>query len=206
MERVRLSVVATTSESSASLTPEAIQRLVEHHRQFLAFLQTRVESRAAAEDILQSAFVKGLERGAEVRDEESIVAWFYRVLRNAVIDHYRHRASTERAMEGWGKEFVAHEAPEVELKDEICQCVSGLLDTLKPEYRDALRIIDLDEGSLNDLAKKAGITSGNAAVRVHRAREALRKQVRVVCGSCAEHGCLDCHCKADGSGCEPHKS
>jgi RNA polymerase sigma-70 factor (ECF subfamily) len=198
--------VATTSESSTSLTPEAIQRLVDKHREFLAFLQTRVESRAAAEDILQSAFVKGLERGSELRDEESAVAWFYRVLRNAVIDHYRHRASTERAKETWGQEFVAQVTPEAELKDEICQCVSGLLETLKPEYRHALRIVDLDEGSLNDLAEQAGITAGNAAVRVHRAREALRKQVRVVCGSCAEHGCLDCHCKADGTNCEPGKS
>ncbi|HEV8415691.1 MAG TPA: sigma-70 family RNA polymerase sigma factor [Bryobacteraceae bacterium] len=201
--------MATSPESSTSLSPEAIQRLVDHHRQFLAFLQTRVESKAAAEDILQTAFVKGLERGADVRDEESAVAWFYRVLRNAVIDHYRHRASTERAIEGWGnagwgKEFVAHESPEPELRNEICQCVSSLLETLKPEYRDALRIIDLDEGSLNDLAEQAGITSGNAAVRVHRAREALRKQVRVVCGSCAEHGCLDCQCKSTGSaGCQP---
>jgi len=177
---------------------------VDHHRQFLAFLQTRVESRAAAEDILQSAFVKGLQRGSELRDDEGAVAWFYRVLRNAVIDHYRHRASTERAKEAWGQEFVAQVTPE--LKDEICQCVSGLLETLKPEYRDALRIVDLDEGSLNDLAEQAGITSGNAAVRVHRAREALRKQVRVVCGSCAEHGCLDCHCKADGTNCEPGES
>jgi len=152
--------VPTTPESPTSLTPEAIQRLVDHHRQFLAFLQTRVESRAAAEDILQSAFVKGLERGAEVRDEESVVAWFYRVLHNAVIDHYRHRASTERALEGWSKEVVAHEAPEADLKDEICQCVSGLLETLKPEYRDALRIVDLDEGSLNDLAEQAGLLRG----------------------------------------------
>ncbi len=189
----------TTSESSTSLTPEAIQRLVDHHRQFLAFLQTRVESRAAAEDILQSAFVKGLGRGGEVRDEESVVAWFYRILRNAVIDHYRHRASTDRAMEGFGKEFIKQEEPTAELKNEICACVLGLLDTLKPEYRDALRAIDLEERSLNDLADQAGITSGNAAVRVHRAREALRKQVRVVCGSCAEHGCLDCRCKTTSS-------
>lgn len=181
-----------------------IQRLVDHHRQFLTFLQARVESRAAAEDILQSAFVKGLERGGEVRDEESVVAWFYRILRNAVIDHYRHRASTERALEGWGKEFVTHETPAEELKHEICACILGLLETLKPEYRDALRTIDLDERSLNDLAEQAGITSGNAAVRVHRAREALRKQVQVVCGSCAEHGCLDCRCKATSSaGCHP---
>ena len=200
-------MVATTPESSTSLSPEAIQRLVDSHRQFLAFLQARVESRAVAEDILQSAFVKGLERGAVVRDEENVVAWFYRVLRNAVIDHYRHRASTEVALEGWGKEFVAHEMPEADLKDEICQCVSGLLETLKPEYRDALRIVDVDEGSLNDLAAQAGITAGNAAVRVHRAREALRKQVTTVCGSCAEHGCLDCRCQSAGSaGCQPGKT
>ena len=195
--------MTTEQKPSPSLSPAAIQRLVDSHRQFLAFLQARVESRAVAEDILQSAFVRGLERGADVRDEESAVAWFYRVLRNAVIDYYRHRAATGRALEGWGKEFVTEEAPQAELKQEICQCVSGLLETLKPDYQTALRIVDLEEGSLQDLAKEAGITSGNAAVRVHRAREALRKQVRTVCGSCAEHGCLDCHCKPKGAtGCQ----
>jgi len=191
--------MSTPSESSGSLSPAAIQRLVDSHRQFLAFLERRVESRAVAEDILQSAFVRGLERGAEVRDEESVVAWFYRVLRNAVIDHYRHRASTERALEGWGKEFIAHEAPRAELQQAICACISDLVGTLKPEYQQAIRIMDLDEGSLKDLAEQSGITAGNAAVRVHRAREALRKQVRTVCGSCAEHGCLDCHCKLKGT-------
>jgi RNA polymerase sigma factor (sigma-70 family) len=182
---------------SHSLSPAAIQRLVDSHRQFLAFLQQRVESREVAEDILQSAFVRGLERGTEVRDEESVVAWFYRILRNAVIDHYRHRASTERAFEGWGQEFMRQEAaPDPDLHRDICACIAELVKTLKPEYQEALQTIDLEEGSLNDLAERSGITPGNAAVRVHRAREALRKQVRTVCGSCAEHGCLDCQCKS----------
>src|SRR5215510_12339488 len=101
--------MSTQPEESRSLSPAVIQRLADSHRQFLSFLEKRVESRAVAEDILQTAFVRGLERGAEVRDEESVVAWFYRVLRNAVIDHYRHRASTERALEGWGREFAAQE-------------------------------------------------------------------------------------------------
>ena len=193
--------------SSPALSPAAIQRLVDGHRQFLSFLEKRVESRAVAEDILQSAFVRGLEHGAELRDEESAVAWFYRVLRNATIDYYRHRASTERAYEGWGKEVIT-EVPAAELRNEICQCVAALVETLKPEYRDALRIVDLDDGSLNDLAVKSGISAGNAAVRIHRAREALRKQVSIACGSCAEHGCLDCHCKpqASGGGCQPGKA
>src|ERR1043165_7437502 len=101
--------MSTQPEASKSLSAAAIQRLVDSHRQFLSFLEKRVGSRVVAEDILQSAFVRGLERGAGVRDEESIVAWFYRVLRNAVIDHYRHRASTERAYEGWGREFGSSE-------------------------------------------------------------------------------------------------
>ena len=52
---------ATPAES---LSAEAIERLVAGHRDFLAFLERRVESRAVAEDILQAAFTKGLEHGA----------------------------------------------------------------------------------------------------------------------------------------------
>ena len=176
-----------------SLSPDAIARLVEAHREFLAFLERRVESRAVAEDILQAAFARGLERGAGVQDEK-VVAWFYRVLRNSLIDHYRRRSTSARAMEAWGREFAENQSAPVELRDEICRCVSTLLETLKPDYRDALRIMDLEEGALSDLAHQAGISAENAAVRVHRARRALRRQVERSCGTCAEHGCLDCHC------------
>ena len=41
---------------------------------------------------------------------------------------------------------------------------------------------------------KMGIEPNNAAVRVHRAREALRKRVTASCGPCAEHGYVDCTC------------
>jgi len=183
------------STESKSLSPEAIAQLVEGHRTFLAFLERRVESRAVAEDILQSAFARGLERGAGVEDEK-VVAWFYRVLRNAVIDHYRQRSSSARTMEAWGKEFTESQQPDAALHQEICECVSGLLAELKPEYREALQVVDLDDGKLSDLAEHSGITAENAAVRVHRARKALRKRVEQACGTCAEHGCFDCRCKA----------
>jgi RNA polymerase sigma-70 factor (ECF subfamily) len=75
--------------NSGSLSPQALDRLLESRLQFLKFIQNRVGTREAAEDILQSAFVKGLEKGAAVRDEESAIAWFYRILRKAIIDYYR---------------------------------------------------------------------------------------------------------------------
>jgi RNA polymerase sigma-70 factor (ECF subfamily) len=47
---------------------------------------------------------------------------------------------------------------------------------------------------VQDFAGEAGITADNASVRVFRAREALRKQVKTSCGPCADHGCLECSC------------
>jgi RNA polymerase sigma-70 factor (ECF subfamily) len=185
------------STPSTALSPEAIAQLVNGHREFLSFLERRVESRAVAEDILQSAFARGLERGAGV-DDEKVVAWFYRVLRNAVVDHYRQRSTSERLTEAWAREFPDVQEPAAELRQEICQCVSSLLDTLKPEYRKALQIVDLQEGKLKDLAQQSGITPENAAVRVHRARAALRRRIEQACGTCSVHGCLDCSCEAAG--------
>jgi RNA polymerase sigma-70 factor, ECF subfamily len=187
--------VSVEQKASKSLSHEAIAQLVSGHREFLAFLERRVESREAAEDILQTAFVRGLERGADVQDEK-VVAWFYRVLRNAIIDHYRRRSTSARAMEAWGREFIDSQAPQAELTQEICQCVSGLLPTLKPEYRVALQMVDIQDGKLSELARQSGISTENAAVRVHRARKALRRRIEQACGACADHGCLDCQCKA----------
>lgn len=64
------------------------------------------------------------------------------------------------------------------------------------EYADALRRIEVEGVSVKDYADRIGISSSNAGVRVLRAREALRKQVVRSCGTCADHGCLDCTCGA----------
>lgn len=185
-----------TAESPNALPSEALNRLIASREEFLAFLKKRVSSPEAAEDILQAAFVKGLEKGGAVRDEETVVAWFYRLLRNAVIDYYRHRGASDRAQDALLKEVETHQEPDVSFKGEICSCVSGVLETLKPEYQQALDTVDLQERSLADLAGLAHITENNAAVRIHRARQALRKQVTTTCGMCATHGCVDCTCKS----------
>jgi RNA polymerase sigma factor (sigma-70 family) len=185
-----------TKSQPNGITGDALESLLSRRKEFLGFLERRVGSRATAEDILQSAFVRGIERGGEIREQESVVAWFYRLLRNAVIDHYRRKASSGRAMEGFAREVEGAEVPSPDLRNEICQCVSRVLTELKPEYREALEVVDVGEASLSELAIKTGISANNATVRVHRARQALQKQVKLTCGACAEHGCVDCRCKS----------
>jgi RNA polymerase sigma-70 factor (ECF subfamily) len=190
--------MSSESTQDAGLSPEAVTKLLEARRQFLSFLEKRVRSRADAEDLLQSAFVRGIEKGGSVRDGENIVAWFYRVLRNAIVDYHRQRGAAERASTSLIAQMEDHQEPDEFFRAEVCRCVMTLLDNVKSEYREALLTVDLNDGSLAELASKAGITSNNAAVRVHRAREALRSQVTKACGICAEHGCIDCDCRHGG--------
>ena len=73
-----------------------------------------------------------------------------------------------------------------------------------PEYAEALQRIEVEGVSVKDSAAQIGFSAINAGVRVFRAREALRTQVARACGTCADHGCLDCTCAtapATAAGC-----
>lgn len=170
-----------------------LDTLVENHRDFLHFLERRVGSRDTAEDLLQEAFGRAVTHVHTLRDGESAVAWFYRLLRNAVIDHYRRNAVAGSALERFASE-LPESVPPPEVADQICACVSRLAATLKPEYADALQEIEVKGVPVKEYAAAKGLTANNAGVRVFRARQALRAQVAASCGTCADHGCLDCSC------------
>jgi RNA polymerase sigma-70 factor (ECF subfamily) len=183
---------AEPADPGPPLTSDVVATLVANHREFLAFVQRRVGDRARAEEILQDTFVRSLDKLDTVRD--SAVGWFYRVLRNAIIDDQRRRARTAHQLEAYAHEQDDAVGDDAELHRVVCACVGELAGTLKPEYATALRRIELDGLSVKDYASEAGISASNAGVRVFRAREALRKQVARSCGTCADHGCLDCTC------------
>jgi RNA polymerase sigma-70 factor (ECF subfamily) len=176
-------------------SPDVVATLIDNHRKFLAFLNGRIANPADADEILQSAFVKGIEKSDSIRTGESVVAWFYRLLNNAVIDYYRHRDAERRAMEqlvGMNTDTAIHQP---DLESAVCQCVYALLPTLKDDYSRLLTRVDLEDASIAEVASETGMTANNARVKLHRARKAMYKQLKLSCGSCAEHGCLDCDCR-----------
>ena len=172
------------------------QVLASRHREFLAFLTRRLGDRTAAEDVLQAASVRALERADRLRDEERATAWLYRLLRNALVDHLRRQSASRRqtAEDATRADAEAVAAVDAELESKVCACVAGLVDTLKPEYAEALRAVDLDDVPVPQFAASRGLTANNAHVRLHRARAALARRVVEMCGTCCEHGCLDCEC------------
>jgi len=175
------------------MSSEAIRGLLDERIKFLRFIQRRVGRPDLAEDILQTAYARAFSERAPLISEESSIAWFYRILRNAIIDYYRHRTVEARHFDS----VTAETKPAVMIASAVCACISNALDKINPAYKEILNAVDLAEdnrGTLGGFASKVGITVGNAAVRAHRARHALKERLIETCGTCAQAGCLDCDC------------
>lgn len=186
-------------EALQPLNIAIIKALLESRNSFIAFLRRHLPDSEIAEDLFQQSLLKVLKTPDSLQDAERVVPWFYRILRNALIDYYRARGAEVRKKEAFVQELLGDESqalslpPEVEAS--ICECMKDLIPTLRPEYASLIQKIDLEGSSMGDLSTELGISSNNLAVRLHRARQALRVSLVRSCGACTEHGCLDCTCK-----------
>src|SRR6476620_11825850 len=141
------SVNPAAAEAADEQTPipaSVLAVLVDNRARFLAFLERRVGGRDAAEEILQQAYVRGMARGGGLREDESAVAWFYRLLRNALADHFRHGDVERRALAAYAGESEVTAGSDGALLEAVCGCVTGLVGTLKPELAAIVSEVDLD--------------------------------------------------------------
>ena len=170
------------------------ERLLDARDQFLGYIRKRIDDSELAEDILQDSLLRAIRAAPELRDEERLIPWFYRVLQNAIVDAYRRRG-VER------ERVVVADVPEIaaepEDDTELCRCFEPLIPGLKSEYADLIEAVELGGESPDAAAGRLGITSNNLKVRRHRARQALRRKLEETCRTCADHGCLDCTCGRD---------
>ena len=102
--------------------------LLDRRGEFLGFLERRLSNRAAAEEVLQAAYVKAIEHEGALEDADRVVPWFYRILRNALADEIRRRGAAAKAVERLSAE--PEEVDDAELHSAVCTCVTALLPTL----------------------------------------------------------------------------
>jgi RNA polymerase sigma factor (sigma-70 family) len=179
--------------------PGVLQQLLAHESDFRAFVRRRLADDATAEDVLQQSLMRAVERQHTLRQSENVVAWFYRILRNAIVDLYRSRAAESKKTDTFFQELVASGEDKTPALDElrltVCACLHRLLPAIRPAYAELLRRIDLQGESLASVARELNVTPNNLTVRLHRARQALRTSLEQSCGLCTKHGCLNCTCE-----------
>ena len=82
-----------------------------------------------------------------------------------------------------------------ELNEVVCNCLYKLLPTIRPEYAEMVRRIDLLGESRERVAARLKVTSNTVTERLHGGRQALKRRLEEMCRSCPAHGSLDCGCE-----------
>ena len=172
-------------------TEAAINDLLAHRERFVSFVRSRIGEREAAEDIVQGALAQVIAQRLNITGQD-LIRWFYRVLRNATIDRHRRRAAELRGLERWEVDPTTH--PDPESTRRVCGCVRSALGGLPAKSRAILEAVELRGMTPAAYGKAHDISSGNAAVRLHRARRLLADRLKSICGTCTLDACSDCDC------------
>ncbi len=163
------------------------------------FLRRRVGDPATAEDLLQEVFLRVHGRAHQLRDEERVAGWVFRIARNVVADHYRRGDGRDarRTLGDVELDPVDRARGELELgrspradpeshevaagNARLAQWLGAVVDELPEHYRDAIRLVELEGVSQREAAERLGLSRSGLKSRVQRGRALLRRALERCC-------------------------
>lgn len=177
-------------------TPSApidrVAALVATHRAALvAFVTRRVgaDRAALAEDVVSLATERALRHADQLDDPAAGRAWLYRIVRNVLAEQMRG-ARVEAPLPDDDALAAPHDAP----AGNVCGCITRLAAALPEAQSQLVTRALVDEERVTDIAPSLGVSANAATVRLHRARNTLRDQLKACCGTSSLRACLDCAC------------
>jgi len=127
---------------------------------------------AAAEDVVQDAFVRAYRALSGFRRDSSLETWFYRILVNQAHKHRRWRAVRDRWRGVWDEaNAVASVAPG---DPALRRRISRALDKLTRKQREAFVLVHLEGFSVRETGDLLAMPEGTVKSHLHRALRALR--------------------------------
>ena len=179
----------------------ATSRAAELNRQrdaFRTFLFARIGDPAEAAHILENELFWAIERADLLQEETSVTDWFYRSLRQAVIDYHRTRADDPRrddALDALVACLDGQVAVPPDWAHQLGACLDRVLDTFKPRPAELLRRVNYCGVSVQGAARALGMTPNNASVLLQRARKDLRAKLQAFCSACVGNVRLNHNCE-----------
>ena len=140
---------------------------------------------AAAEDVVQEAFLKLMAGADRIEGRSRLATWLYRVAYNASIDRLRELRRTAPLPEEEGDAsspvpalLVDFLSPEEMLEDaETRRALDEAITAVPPTLRAAFLLRDVEGLSTAEAAEALSVTETNLKVRLHRARLLLRERL-----------------------------
>ena len=140
------------------------------------FIGGRVNDPHAADDLTQDVLLKVQTQLDKLPEEDKLPAWVFAVARNAVVDHYRARATRNHAdLTGLEPDAATGFDEQKAVIDALSPCVDRMVQLLPEPYREAMRMADIEGLSQQAVADRLALSLSGAKSRVKRARQQLRE-------------------------------
>ena len=152
--------------------------LVDRYRDRYARYAARMLGSAdAAEDAVQDAFVRAYHQLAQCKDPDKFVGWFFLILRNRCFAE-RRRNRTSAPIEAANAVAAADRADGgAELAEQRRALQLALLE-LTPDQREVFVLKHIEGLSYGEIAERLGTSVPSLKMRMHRAYDKLREQLR----------------------------
>jgi RNA polymerase sigma-70 factor (ECF subfamily) len=145
-------------------------------------------NRHEAEDIAQEAFIRAYVNIDSYNSKFKFSTWLYRITTNLCIDRIRKKkpdyyldaevAGTE-GLTLYSQVPSKTRLPEDDVETlEIQDAIQREITRLPEKYRSVIVLKYIEELSLNEISEILDLPLGTVKTRIHRGREALRKQLR----------------------------
>ncbi len=145
-----------------------------YYRRIFAYCHRLLGNREAAEDVVQSVFVKAMESAYALEKPESFSFWLLSIARNEVYATFRSAqksGTTELNDDVWDSDSPLERV----VQNETIALVEAAFRRLKPEYREVLALRHFEKLSYARIAALTGTTISSVESRLFKARKALIK-------------------------------
>lgn len=165
----------------------AFEQLVRRHQaRVFRLLYRMMGSREEAEDVAQDCFLSLYRHGKRFRSEARFSTFVYRVAANAALNRRRTlgraRARVDKlaTRQAAGDDLPSspRDPEDSALGNELTRHVRDALDQLSPALRMPVVLYDIEGLAYGEIAEILEIAEGTVKSRIHRARQALRDQLR----------------------------
>lgn len=149
----------------------------EYHMKLASFIKSKV-SEDVADDLLQDVFIKVHAQIDSLKEDAKLESWLYQITRNAIIDHYRSKRTTEEL-----PDWLEQPQPEEEevIRKELSACLEPMVKALPDKYRKAVQMSEIENKNQQEVAELEGISLSGAKSRVQRGRALLKTMLHDCC-------------------------
>jgi RNA polymerase sigma-70 factor (ECF subfamily) len=134
---------------------------------------------AWADDLVQESLLRAYRYFDSYKPGTSVRAWLNTIVRNTFIDSFNKEVKLGETAKAQARETTGYtESPDRQVESaETCAVVQEAIANLSDNYRDIVRLVDLEGVSYKDAADSLDIPIGTVMSRLHRGRKVLSRSL-----------------------------